>query len=373
MKVLVVSGGYPSKKNPINHIFIHNQVKALQKRGIDISVLEIDVRSIRRKRKLGFFRDGFEGVTVYRMAIPCGPVPYLLPLLAKISVNYAFKKIVKTFGKPDILHAHFGEVAAWVIPIKLKYNIYLTVTEHFSKVMRMNRTKRVRLYSKKAYENADALIAVSNILRDNMRDLTNKNIVVVPNVLPTYFSFKNVKKSQNFTYMSVGNLNYGKRFDITIKAFSQINKKYPDTRLIIVGIGELEDELISLVCENNITEKTEFLGAIPNDKLPDIYSSCHCFVLPSMFETFGVVYAEAIACGIPVVATKCGGPEDFVNDSNGLIVPTDDLESVIGAMEYMYKNAKKYDGDKISVATLEKLNEERIGKSLVNIYENLFE
>ncbi|MCL2312965.1 MAG: glycosyltransferase, partial [Firmicutes bacterium] len=102
-------------------------------------------------------------------------------------------------------------------------------------------------------------------------------------------------------------------------------------------------------------------------------SSCHCFVLPSMFETFGVVYAEAIACGIPVVATKCGGPEDFVNDSNGLIVPTDDLESVIGAMEYMYKNAKKYDGDKISVATLEKLNEERIGKSLVNIYENLFE
>ena len=51
-----------------------------------------------------------------------------------------------------------------------------------------------------------------------------------------------------------------------------------------------------------------------------VYEECDCFVLPSAGETFGVVYVEAMAAGLPVIATRCGGPEDFVNEDNGILI-----------------------------------------------------
>ena len=371
MKVLIISGRYPSKKNPTPHIFTHNQAKALRKQGIDVLVLEIDMRSIRRKRRLGFYKDEFDGINVYRMAIPCGSVPVLLPFLSKIGIKYAFKKLLKSFGTPDIIHAHFGEVGSWVAPLKNKCGIPFVLTEHNSGMMRKYRTKKVEKYSKIAYAAADKIIAVGRVLKDSMGDLSDKDIIVIPNVIPDNFMYKNVAKTKFFTFISVGGFINRKRFDITIKAFSAVNKKYPETKLKIAGTGELKDELIKLVGEHNITEDVEFLGVVPNNELPDIYNECHCFVLPSMFETFGVVYAEALACGLPVIATRCGGPEDFIDENNGFLIPVDDIDATIEAMEYMYHSSKNYDSEKISKDILEKVSEESVGSSLVEIYKEV--
>ena len=367
MRVLILTASYPSINRPAAHIFTHSQAKAIQKQGVDVAVLEIDMRSIRRSRRFGFSKDNFDGITVYRMAIPCGPIPYILPLLAKIGLGYAFEKITCNW-KPDIIHAHFGSVGFWAARLKRKHGIPLVLTEHNSGIVRGFRTKKTERYSKIAYENADVLITVGTIAKESMADLTNKTVVVMPNIIPPYFCYKNVPKLVNYSYVSVGSLIDRKRFDITINAFGQVNKKHPDTRLKIIGDGKLREHLLSLAKENNIEDALEFSGILPNDILPDIYNICHCFVLLSTHETFGVVYAEAIACGLPVIASKCGGPEDFIDIENGLLIPVDDLNAAIGAMEHMYYNSGHYNSDKISKDILSKTNEGYIGKKLVEIY-----
>ena len=75
---------------------------------------------------------------------------------------------------------------------------------------------------------------------------------------------------------------------------------------------------------------------------------CDAFVLASRAETFGVVYVEAMAAGLPVIATACGGPEDFVSEENGILIPADNEEKLTEALIEMYHMAHKYDKQAIS-------------------------
>ena len=96
-----------------------------------------------------------------------------------------------------------------------------------------------------------------------------------------------------------------------------------------------------------------------------------CFVLASRAETFGVAYIEALATGVPVIATKCGGPEIFVHEDNGLMIPVDDLDALVNAMEYMYKNIKVFDREKVSSEIKDKFSPKYVSKKLVEVYEEV--
>jgi L-malate glycosyltransferase len=96
-----------------------------------------------------------------------------------------------------------------------------------------------------------------------------------------------------------------------------------------------------------------------------------CFVLPSKSETFGVAYMEALACGVPVIATKCGGPEVFVNKSNGLLIPVNDVDTLAVAMKYMYKNITLFDKKKIAKDIKSKFSPEVVANQLLRIYKKI--
>ena len=75
-------------------------------------------------------------------------------------------------------------------------------------------------------------------------------------------------------------------------------------------------------------------------EVSSILAHADIFVLASRKETFGIVYVEAMAKGLPVIATKCGGPEEFVNKENGILVPVDNVEELSKAMLLMYKEGQ---------------------------------
>ena len=102
-------------------------------------------------------------------------------------------------------------------------------------------------------------------------------------------------------------------------------------------------------------------------------SKCDAFVLASKYETFGVVYIEALASGKPVIGTYNGGAEDIINDSNGLLVKVDDINDLGNAMKKIIKNINIYNSEEIRNDCIEKYSKKKIIKDIINEYNNVLE
>ena len=100
-------------------------------------------------------------------------------------------------------------------------------------------------------------------------------------------------------------------------------------------------------------------------------NKCHAFVLPSRYETFGVVYIEALASGKPVIGTFNGGAEDIVTKDVGILVEVDNIKDLSDAMDYIRKNNKEYEADKLRKYCTEKFSSNVIVKKIINVYEEV--
>jgi len=141
--------------------------------------------------------------------------------------------------------------------------------------------------------------------------------------------------------MAVGRLSREKGFDILINAFAKSNLKNK-IKLIILGEGKERANLEKLIDKLDLKEQVILYGKVDN---PFIYMKYANFsILPSKSEGFPIVLLEALACGIPVIATNCEtGPSEIVEDGeNGLLVPVEDVESLKIAMDKLFYDKELY-------------------------------
>jgi len=162
-------------------------------------------------------------------------------------------------------------------------------------------------------------------------------------------------------------LNNGKGFDTLLKAFRIAAGKYTDSRLLIMGDGPERSNLTALAERLGLKGRVEFYGAYVRKEFAEALGESDAFVLASRGETFGVVCIEALACGLPVVATRCGGPEDFVNEANGLLVPVDDAEAFAKAMLEIRENIGSYDSAAISRFARETFSARAVAEKLTAV------
>jgi glycosyltransferase involved in cell wall biosynthesis len=100
-------------------------------------------------------------------------------------------------------------------------------------------------------------------------------------------------------------------------------------------------------------------------------NKCDFFVLPSRYETFGVVYIEAMACGKPVIAVKNGGPDDFVKEFNGILIEPENVEELAKAMCTLIRNRDKYNPDAISEYIKQNFSSKAIASRIENVYSTI--
>ena len=377
MKILFCSRVFPDEYGFQGGIFILNQAAALQRAGHQVAVLLLDFRSPRRKRRWGFSRYCLEGVSVYRWAFPCGPVFPLMKAVAPALTLRLYKQIEADFGQPDLLYAHFGDAACDARVLKERFGLPYAVLEHDSGILLGQYTGRELQARKDAYDQADAVLAVSAALGKKVQALTRNPISVVPNMLPAYMFEPDLSPQfstfHSFAFISVGNLVPGKAFDRTLRAFATLYPRYPAARLLIAGDGPEGQTLRALAEELGIERHVEFLGRVDNRRLARILRQCDCFVLPSRFETFGVAYLEAMASGLPVIATRCGGPEEFVNAQNGILVPVDDHEALVQAMQTMLENRDRFQASAIRDFARTCASEQMVCQKLTSIFHSVLE
>lgn len=377
MKVLFIASWYATKENPIRGSFFKEQFEALNENKIHGVVLALDLRSIRKFRKWGINIKIEKGITVYTLSLPIGPLDIRIhDFLLRIFSNYVYKKIRKIHGKPDILHAHAVEGAGIIAYyLKKKYNIKMIITEHSSGLYDiMQGDIRYKIY-KKVYNFADRIISVSpNFIREinRIRNNNGNGINYIPNIIDfEKFNISKSIKDRVFTFISIGNLVNVKGFDLVIKSFYILNEKYKDTQLIIIGDGSEKSRLKKLVIDNGLEDKVVFSGIVTREKIPSIINRAHCLVMGSRKETFGVVFVEALACGLPIIATKCDGPLSIVNIDNGLLVSIDSIQEMHNSMLFIYKNIDKYDRQSIRKSAKDKYSKVKMCRKILEIYNQV--
>jgi glycosyltransferase involved in cell wall biosynthesis len=134
--------------------------------------------------------------------------------------------------------------------------------------------------------------------------------------------------------LTVARLTKQKSIDTLIDALAILRERGCDARLKIIGDGPEGAALEQQTRDLNLQDRVEFVGALPQYELPTHYADCAVFVLPSVREGMGLVLAEALLCGAPVIAANSGGVTDIVRDSeSGLLFPARDARALADAIE----------------------------------------
>ena len=352
MYILEVSYGCPSGKYPSNGNFQLDQARALAGCGHKVVFAALDMRSFRRWRRWGLYCHSVDGIPVYEYSFPMGPfADALRRKLAASGFERLLDRVAREKGRPDIVHVHFADTAVSIVEACRKRGIPYVVTEHASSIMDDEKAAGQAEMMRYVYENAAAVIAVSPALASQIEKFTGVKAEVVDDIVDTgVFRLERQEKTDGFRFVSAGHAEYRKGFDVLVAAFSRVCAVRDDCQLTIMGDGAELENIKRQIAGLGLMDKVCCTGYFRRGEFARKLNESDCFVLASRHETFGVVYAEAMCCGVPVIATRCGGTEGFVNERNGLMVEVDDVDGLVSAMEYMHDHAADFDRKEIASA-----------------------
>jgi glycosyltransferase involved in cell wall biosynthesis len=383
--VLLVPSWYPANQNDINGSFFRAQAVALAKAGAKVGVIALILESLRSPQRA--FRDSFSiayenesGVNTYRKRI-INVFPRMATLTDKLWRKIGLRlyaHYVKEHGHPQVLHVHSMLYAGSIAQaVKEKYGIPYVITEHSTAFARNILSKKQINLAVNVAENAAARFAVSPgfcALLSNRLGKSGGEWENLPNMIEDVFFVEPTTSPKNpnqLVFLTVCFLRANKRIDLLLRAFSIFCANFPAAKLRIGGDGPERHSLAKLSIEIGIADKVEFLGALSRHRVIEEMKSADIFVLSSEYETFGVVVAEALALGKPVIATICGGPEDIVQEGDGILVPKNDIDAMSKALIYMQVNNKKYEAVGIQNRCRARYSESYVTQKLIASYRNL--
>jgi len=235
--------------------------------------------------------------------------------------------------KPDIVHAQSFIIGMPALLsnklLKIPYVIYGRGSDVYLPGW------FTKLTAKTILKNASAVIALTEHMKGAMQALYSRDVVVVPNGinLEEDTGRQSERRNPSERILFVGRLHPVKGTRYLLGAMSIVHRDMPRTKLVLVGDGEERELLESLTDSLGLRECVEFAGRVPHDRVQDYMNQAEVFVLPSLSEGFPVTILEAMACGLPVVATRVGGIPDIIEDgTNGYLVDAMHQEQIAEAL-----------------------------------------
>jgi glycosyltransferase involved in cell wall biosynthesis len=396
-KVLVTASTFPRWKSDTEPDFVYLLENSLSKK-FSITVLAPHHPGAKLREKLGsldvkrfrYFIPRYE-----RLCYQGGIRPNMqksvlarlqLPLLL-LSEFFSVKMLMLKRRFP-LIHAH------WILPqglvavmAKKLFGAKVLVTVHAGDVFPL-KSGLMRALSAWTLRNADAVTVNSVATGDAVRRVADVPMRIIPmGVDLKMFSSKGSSSGIRKKYgidgkmiLFVGRLAEKKGVSYLISALAKIKKSCPDCKLLIVGDGPDKPLLEKQAAEQAPKDSVIFAGSIPKEKLPAFYHSADVFVLPSIVaksgdtEGLGVVLLEAIAAGVPVVASNVGGiPDIIIDKKTGLLVEQKSPEEISMAVVSLLRNPQK--GESLSGAALEHVRKnyswEKVSKDFSEIYSSL--
>ena len=289
MRILLVSQMYPGPADPDLGVFVRGLEEQLVARGHEVERAVLDRRGV-------------------------GKVKYLRLARATLAASRRFR--------PDVVYAHFlvptGLIGA------LAGRAPLVVTAHGRDVRNVGWLPGIRAATRFVARRAAAIIAVSDYLRRELEakvpEARGKTEVVDSGVDLERFTVQPAPEGPP-RYLCIGSLIQRKNVLRLARAFERLG----EGKLTFVGDGPLRTQLEG-------RPGIELTGALPSDRMPAQIAAAHVVCQPSLIEPFGQAALEAMACGRSVVATRIGGPPEFVPPEAGVLVDPVDEDALVEAL-----------------------------------------
>ncbi len=367
-KVLIIASWYPTMDSPAIGTFCKDQAE-LVRDCFDIRVIYPKLRLISKRSTLKRFYYPNTCTIKHNLVGPIegveieGGVSTFLSKKRQIGflTKNCYKYLVSWQNEgwsPDIIHAH-GTLDAGLIAFNLstQINVPYIITEHHSLLIANFDKENWALY-KQAQESSNLLLVVSNELKKMiLMNGVNCNVEVVGNLLDEeVFTFVNESKRNKvfkLLFIAVPSLTKDiPTFILSLKNIKLAGHKF-EAQLIIPDIAAdlSKQQILNLCTENGVSDNCIFSGSVKHEEIPSIIQSADALVSTSITETFGLSVAEAVLSGKPVVVTRSGGVEDFVNSKNGVVINIGDHEAISNAIVQLMCGEIQFD----SVASREEI------------------
>lgn len=366
-KILVLTSTFPRWPGDTTPPFVYELSRRLAK-SFEITVLaphypgspvreERDGIAIRRFR---YSWGGFEKLAGEKAILPAlrsNRLNYLLLPFFLLAEFFATLYLVRR-RRIDCIHAH------WLLPqgliaavVKVLTGVPFVVTAHGADVFGLQGRVATAL-KRLVLRRADGVTAVSRVMAERIRGLVAVSCLeVVPmGVDATAFrpeladhTIRTALGISGAFLLFVGRLSEKKGVGYLLAAMPEVLRSFPETRLVIVGTGELESDLRTQARELGIDAKVIFAGPIPNHALPGYYAAADIFVAPSITgaggdaEGFGLTFVEAGLSGCLIVGTRSGGINDIIEPgSTGFMVAEKDSAALSDVLTTILAAPERY-------------------------------
>ena len=392
-RILFLSHMYPTTLDKDYGKVIHEQALSLVRLGYEVKVICPVPHTFKMLKYVNKKYEKYislpqkeihEGIEVY--------YPRYWRLPKQILLETEFKRLYKPVKKIveqelsefsfDLIHAHFGYPDGKAAELlaedyQVPFNITLQSTDLDKTIYKSQQMKKIIVEN---FQNANQVIVPSPRLKRKLELQTSVTAsfigygIDLDSVRKENTDLKQPKFVDSFNIVSIGRLLSTKGFDYSILAMKEIVNKYPNVKLYVIGAGPEEEELKKLISENGLNDYIELLGGLEHSVAMEYLSVADIFLLPSWQETFGLVYAEAMANGVLTIGCEGQGFDGIIKDKeNGLLVAPKSSQSIVDAIHFVLNNeavameiAEK--GKKTVESTL---TFEKIAEQIGEIYQSL--
>lgn len=375
MHLLLIPITYPNPYNRQTHVFFEEQALALSDAGISVGVLAVVPVSLKqiwtsKKLKFGLNEEKKNDVRVFQFLFPAIPKLHRANAWLHTKLGKSlFKKYRTKYGSPDIVHVHVsfaGSVAIW---INRTFNIPYIVTEHYTAFTEGDMPAWKAEAAKQVFMHSRRNIAVSHQFKSRLENDFQIKFSYIPNIVNTEFFVPHSNQAKHHPvrkFLNIGNLYLQKNQEMLIKAFSRAFKSRAEYKLVIAGSGCEEARLKKFVSNLGMQNQISFFGQANRIQVVTLMQESDCFVLSSRYETFGVVVIEAMSCGVPVIATRSGGPETIIiEDELGILCDIDETQLANALID---ASKRSYDSEHIRKYAVDKFSSDRIAHQLKRLY-----
>jgi glycosyltransferase involved in cell wall biosynthesis len=289
-----------------------------------------------------------------------------------------FAGIVGKYGKPLLVHVHIAMNAGLLaLHLKKKYQIPFLLTENWTGYYRQSvpnihqENRILNFIRKKIFKETALFLPVTNNLAETVNSNFQKvKFEVVPNVVDTrLFNYKPLEIPV-FRFLHASYLNYQKNPVGMIEAAIALKQHGYSFELHL--IGNKDDSLMNKCAEAGVLDREIFFfEAVSYPQVAERMQQASAFLLFSRFENLPCVILEALCCGLPVVSSNVGGIAEVINESNGVLVESDDVSALTVAMKNMIDNYTEFNREKIAENAAELFSYRKVGRMYNEVYEKL--